>query len=807
MQSTKPLIHLETIPGELKIRFQWVTWRYETRVNRKGEEKLTKVPYNPRNGEKAETDNPSTWGAFEAALEACRRYQHDGVGYVFSKDDPFSGIDLDRAIEESGSLKAWAEDVVERLDSYTEITPSRRGLHIIVRAKLPPQGRRKGPIEMYESGRFFTMTGDHWPDAPHSTYARQEALDTLHAEIFGDEPDPEPRERRQPTTPANLDDAVLIEKAKTAVNGAHFQSLWEGNDAGYDSQSEADLALCSHLAFWTQGDMGRMDSLFRQSALCRPEKWDKKHRSDGATYGEMTIEKALSGGGNLYNPLHYANGQQVEIEERDGDEAGELSSEEPQEGICPPLPEAAQAVYQHLAPVGLWLEQYVAFAVEAAPATPRSFHEALGLFAASAVIARRLHVRMGLLNIFTNLYLMILAPSTWYRKSSGWDVLTNLLEEAELSHYLLPESMTPESMTQEMSLNIPPQVLATAEELRQQWLLERAFAAQRSMMVDEVSGWFDGFKRDYNTGLAAQFLKFYDCPRNPGTRQTKAEWRTIIRNVYLSFLGVSAPSSMSDHLSNKRLWTDGTWARFAIILPDRPPVFDFYPDAIMNVPAHLLRGINRLANLFSVPLALLSEEEDTDGSKHKVVKLLHEEPPQLIDLPQEVRAAWEAYAYACFQMTLEPDLIEEELRANYGRLPTQAIKVAMILAALDTEHPPVQLTLAHWAKAQQIVEDWRYSLHLLRHKSAASQGQRDLDKIVSFLNGKGADGAKTRDIARKTHLKVEELRRYMEELSRQGLVELFYVANSKGRKLEYWRRAGAAASAIPIELTTEGESQ
>ena len=285
------------IPAELKTRPQWVVWRTEKR-----NDKPTKVPYAPKTGAKAKSDTPSTWATFATALTAYdngKRY--DGMGYVFSgADDDFTGIDLDKCASGDGQFETWATDIVAAMDSYTETSPSGRGLHIILKGKLPDGGRRKGKIEMYDSGRYFTVTGDLWPDAPATIESRQAELDGLHARVFGAKKEqPEPR---QPSTASGtLDDATLLRKAMGAKGGAKFSQLWSGDFSGYPSQSEADLSLCGKLVFWTGGDTTQTDRLFRQSGLMRP-KWDKRHHGDGRTYGEGTIQEAIRGTTEFYNP-------------------------------------------------------------------------------------------------------------------------------------------------------------------------------------------------------------------------------------------------------------------------------------------------------------------------------------------------------------------------------------------------------------------------------------------------------------------------------------------------------------------------
>lgn len=148
----------DTIPDELKARGQWVGWRFAPKRNKSDE--WTKVPHNAHTGGEASSTHPATWAPFDDALAAADRHGWDGIGYVFSIADPYTGIDLDNCRDPlTGVLKPWAAKIVADLDSYTESSPSGTGVHIIVKAVLPTGRRRSGPIEMYDQRRFFTFTG------------------------------------------------------------------------------------------------------------------------------------------------------------------------------------------------------------------------------------------------------------------------------------------------------------------------------------------------------------------------------------------------------------------------------------------------------------------------------------------------------------------------------------------------------------------------------------------------------------------------------------------------------------------------
>ena len=299
----------ESIPAALANLRHWVNWRNEVVDNRP-----TKVPYSPRSGKRASSTDPATWGTLDEAVASA---DGGGIGFVFSRDVGITGVDLDLCrLPETGEIAPWAQAIVAGIDSYTEVSPSGRGLHIIAFGTLPegprrkevtdpdaarfaPPGEPKKPgIEMYDDARYFTFTGDHLDDTPTQVEDRQERLEALHAAVF--QQPMKPRVQSRPRLPVRLEDAVLLEKARKAKNGADFERLFSGDTSGYPSASEADLALCSHLAFWTGGDEAQMDRLFRQAGLMR-EKWERPMRAGGETYGEHTLAKAAAAATEVYS--------------------------------------------------------------------------------------------------------------------------------------------------------------------------------------------------------------------------------------------------------------------------------------------------------------------------------------------------------------------------------------------------------------------------------------------------------------------------------------------------------------------------
>jgi putative DNA primase/helicase len=279
-------------PGELRTADQFVCWLEEDRGG-----DITKVPYSVHGG-RASSTNPKTWAPFEAAITHAKEHAMSGIGFVFTEDDPFAGIDIDKCRNaETGEIESWAWKIVAALDSYTEVSPSGTGLHVFVKATLPGPNSRKGPLEMYESGRYFTLTGEHLGGTPTEIHERQDVLERLYRDVFKiEKASSATNGHKRRTAPLDVGDEDLLALAKQAKNGEKFSRLWSGDTSDYaGDDSRADLALCSLLAFWTDGNTERMDHLFRQSGLMR-EKWNRHD------YRERTFNRVLKGRTEFYQP-------------------------------------------------------------------------------------------------------------------------------------------------------------------------------------------------------------------------------------------------------------------------------------------------------------------------------------------------------------------------------------------------------------------------------------------------------------------------------------------------------------------------
>jgi len=280
------------LPEELSRLPQWVLFRL---IWNPQKQKHDKIPINARTGRNASSTDPNTWSDYETAIRAVGRWKTHGIGFVLTDGDPIVCVDLDDCVDDAGAIHPEAQRNIAELDSWSEYSQSGHGVHVFCLGELP-EGRRKKDddgIEMYESGRFIAMTGRHVPGTPEQLEDRAVELVDLHRRTF---PPSTPRPEPHPVNRAAIidDDAELLERMLAAANGSMISDLYHGHwQSRYQTQSSADLALCNALAFWTGRDSGRMDRIFRTSALMRP-KWDRNART-GETYGTGTVRVAIEG--------------------------------------------------------------------------------------------------------------------------------------------------------------------------------------------------------------------------------------------------------------------------------------------------------------------------------------------------------------------------------------------------------------------------------------------------------------------------------------------------------------------------------
>ena len=275
------MLNFENIPAELRALPHWVSAGPD------------KKPINPRTGNYADPSDTSTGASFNEAVKTGMKH----IGFILSKDDPFAIVDLDNPFEivedqfnETGEkikVKVIADEhhakfpecveiakrhgkVMEAFNSYTELSQSGQGAHIVCRGSVP-QGVRRDRIEVYSDQRYMIFTGN--VIKAQGVTDCQNMLNQLYTEIG-----------RMTTDKGELieedsiyENSEVWRMATNASNSEKFVSLCQGEMDGYPSQSEADLALLSMLCFYSRSNT-QVKEMFRQTKLGEREKANKNDK-------------------------------------------------------------------------------------------------------------------------------------------------------------------------------------------------------------------------------------------------------------------------------------------------------------------------------------------------------------------------------------------------------------------------------------------------------------------------------------------------------------------------------------------------
>lgn len=428
--------------------------------------------------------------------------------------------------------------------------------------------------------------------------------------------------------------------------------------------------------------------------------------------------------------------------------------------------------------VGAWLDAYVAWASEAANETPVRFHEGAGLWLAALAIGRRLFIHTPWRQrVFPNLYIMLVAVSTYYRKSAGLN-LAHDVARAAMPHLILPQPGSPEAFMSMLGGVLPPNFDDIAQRDRERLVKGNRFAAQRGILRDELSALFKSFGRDYMSGMKELLMQLFDCPDYLDSN-TNNRGLVVIRDAALSILGAATPAELSASLSPND-WYNGTLARFVLLTPE--PEYAERPAASDTVMPEALVA----------PLRLLHEALPAPPT----AEAIGDRQPTLEPWSLVAGELWEplhAYERVLREMTAPNAPLDDRLRTVYGRLHVQALKVAIILAALDwielgerRQGRPV-VRAAHWYRAQTIVETWRASAHRLLHDLGESEEARLETRIVKLLLG-NPGGLSVRDIYRALRSPRKPVIEALKALEQDGQVEQHFARSGQhGPKAECYR--------------------
>ena len=269
---------------------QFVVWRYKLEQGT-----FKKPPVNPRTHHPASVDNPRTWGTIRQALGALSTGYFHGIGFVLTRNDPFTGIDLDHCVEKNGNIAPWAKQIIEQLDTYTEISPSEKGIRMFVEGVTP--GGKFDNVEMWSNTHYMTITTRHIDGTSTAIEKRQEALDSVYRQCVPAFPPPIQNTQNTWVGRVEQPSLVLATLPDEASQDTNLQSLLDGETADYNGdESIADFVTLMKLMHYTADDREWTKAIFASHPIgqrAKSRENTKEGRRGNSTYLDYTIDAVL----------------------------------------------------------------------------------------------------------------------------------------------------------------------------------------------------------------------------------------------------------------------------------------------------------------------------------------------------------------------------------------------------------------------------------------------------------------------------------------------------------------------------------
>ena len=456
---------------------------------------------------------------------------------------------------------------------------------------------------------------------------------------------------------------------------------------------------------------------------------------------------------------------------QDSKDCGEL--------YVPQLPKAAQLddkLSEAANSVGYFHRDCANWLKQKSPMTPHIFLESAPLWAAGLAIARRAVLRLSFDDIHPNLYILWVAPTTYYYKSTGLKAITKLVRST-LQHLLLPETTTPEMLMAKLAGQKPAnydQLLPGEKKLED---LGTRFAGQRGMSIDEASKIL--IPKKYMEGHAEALMQLFDSADRM-ERELRGDGKLIVYNPSLSLIGATTPTMLARYMTDSE-WESGLMARFMLLTPTEKDMTYVVSDATPELTQKMegLRSrLLRIHNAFPAP----PEWEVLYGSDDPV------RPPNIeTAMESEVMTRFHTYSEAMHTLTDPRQGLDERLRGNNGRFPVLTMKLSLILTLMDWVEDGAKgtprISLAHWARAQMLTEEYRTSAHHLLAEINVSQDLKNEQKILDFIVRAQKDKPPTkREIHRGTGIKNrKDAYAAVDALIESGVLESVERKSSRGR--------------------------
>jgi hypothetical protein len=585
------------IPYELKTLTNWVGWKLETRDG-----KPTKVPYS-QTGIKASTTDPTTWKRFEDVSEI-QSSKEKGIGFVFDgvsrENKMLIGIDLDKCLDSEYNITDEKFNTITQiLKSYTEITPSDKGLHIIIKCNEHPYyskdtngkehfGKRKNNIEIYSKERYFTFTGNKWKNSTddikeYPVSVIRLALDSI-LNPHGIEkilPTKETHVISQQIT-KSLSDEEIINIASKSYNSDKFKSLMGGSISGNNNdRSAADMALANILAFYTT-DPNQIERIMRKSGLVR----DKWNRVDYIR--NYTIDKAIRDSTSHYDP------QYTESQKEPVDISGILSSVNPTKQI--PIEETPalmpviedEPFFLDVPPSENLISKWVEFGKLTQDAY-EEYHLCTILVIISHLIRAEMRPQYAENGVSNNMFGIILGPSGVSGKSTATSGGMAITYDDRISSHV-----------KRIATKITPEILAISLQGEH---------TRGIHYVDEAVGFMKFMKKEYATDLAEDYIKAYDGAKL--SKETMKNGLVVANTPHLSALWNTVPEAFGDY-ADKEQFTSGFFLRAFFIMPTRKKEIkedEAISDQCLRLKEEIISEIENLIKLIGGRTVVFAESK------------------------------------------------------------------------------------------------------------------------------------------------------------------------------------------------------
>lgn len=460
-------------------------------------------------------------------------------------------------------------------------------------------------------------------------------------------------------------------------------------------------------------------------------------------------------------------------------------------GNMPALPASAHSPKEVAMQGCRWLdEEWVPWSRTWAPNAYEHYHEMTGILLLSAIALRRVMMDEGGISS-TNLYCLLAGRTGQYTKSTTANLVQFALNSMDLTWLLCDDDATPQKFLTDMTTTVPLNYEEMDPQEKHQEELRLAFAGQKAWLYDEFGNKIDAIARQ--GGFMSEYRKiFRTFDASPVTYKTSTQGRgkEVIERPYLSLLGSLTPKDVRVHAaSDATMWGDGFLARFLISCPPpyQPPLDEERPRINMSIPESITEPLLYWHEQLGVhPVIPVNE-----GSENK---------PKWIIPPSHHKAMYchwtdEAYnAYRAYRKALkiiQAGMQTDDLDGNYARLAEQAIRVAMLFAALDNNG---LIEMRHWARAQAFIEHCREGLHHFYAQITMQSDSQDKQREDKVFNAIQKSGRVTkREICQITHESAAKVRAHLQELERDNLIQSEKLIAKNGREvIWYWCNAEIA---------------